>query len=176
MKLKKLFNLTTLFLLIVLFAFPLLAMAQEEPTPLPEWASFLPAILTSLVGFNFKATDIFRRMLASNNFGGTPPKDVQNVLVIVFSLLLGIGLVLVTPNAASFVPDILTTNFWAKVLFTGVSISTLGGFIHDLSKRVNGGNPVFKQTTEVNAPPAETSQKTASETLAVASQAVDGKG
>jgi hypothetical protein len=174
--------LATLFLLVVLFALPFVALAQDGETPpaLPEWVSFLPTALSALVGVNFKLTDIFRRLLAANEFGGarfTPPKNVQNVIVIVFSLLLGVGLVLVTPNAAALVPDWLTTWLPLKVLYAGISISVLGGFVYDISKKLNDGSSVYKSTTELSAPSSDTPPDTAKAVMQTASDvASSGKG
>lgn len=164
-------NILLIALLLLAFAFPVFAQEVTEEAPIPpEWMLFLPTVLSSLVGLNFKITDIFRRMLSSNNFGATPPKDVQNIIVIVFSLLLGIGLVLVTPNAANVIPDALTTWLPLKIAYAGISVSVLGGFVYDLSKRINGGNPVFETKTTLNVPPSDVAPDVAKATVQAAAQ------
>jgi hypothetical protein len=168
----------TFLLAFLLFLLPYTALAQEssEPTPLPDYVAFFPAALAMLVTFNFKVTDIFRRLLASKSVGGdalTPPKDIQGIIVIVFSILVGVLSVWATPNATEWIPDNFSANPILGVIVTGVLVSVLGGWAYDIMKRVNGGNSVFKTTTEINTPPSDTSQKTASETLSVAAQAVN---
>lgn len=141
----KLFNLATLILILALFAMPAFAQDDSVPSELPEWAIGLPSVLTGLVLFNFKTTDVFKRMLANEKFGGsrlTPSKDVQSVIVLLFSLGVGISSAFFTPDATSWLPDAFHQYPYLGYVITGVSVSTVGGIVHQTLARLFPSTPV----------------------------------
>lgn len=170
MKLFKLHTLFALFLLVVLFALPFAVAAQEgEASPeLPTWALGLPTILVGLVSFNLKTTEWFKRILSSENLGWTPPKNIQGVLVLMFSVLLGIGSAWVVPNATSWLGD--TQPLYAVIL-TGFTVSVVGGAVYEVLGRLAPSKAVYEQTTKINTPSSDTPPSTAKETMAAVSQA-----
>lgn len=169
---NKLFNLITLFLLLVLFAMPAIVQAQE-PSPsaeLPAWTLGLPSILLGLVAFNFKTTEAFKRMLASERFGYTPPKDVQGVLVLGFSVGLGIASAWVTPYATEpILSQYPAMPALAAVLLTGFGVSVLGGLVYELLGRLSN-NAVYTTSTTISSPAS--SSEAPKETMAAVAQAV----
>ncbi len=134
-KLHLLFAFTLILLILVL---PVLA---QENSPIPDEAVVLPAVLSALVAFNFKTTEVFKRMLASNQFGGVPHRDIQSVLVILFSVIIGIASAYVTPDATSWLPESFKTYPFFAIVLTGFSVSVVGGFVHELLKRLNADTP-----------------------------------
>ena len=166
---------TILLLFTLLFALlPMAVLAQEETPQLPSWALGLPSILTGLVLANLRLTDGFKRLLAGESLGYVPPKDIQGVLVLAFSIVVGIGSAWVVPHATDWLGEM---NPIYAIIITGFSVSAVGGAVYEVLGRLSPSKSVYRTTTEISTPPSDTSQKTASETLAVASQAVDsGKG
>lgn len=172
MKLFRFRNLLALVLLLDLFAVPMLAQAQE-PSPeaeLPVWALGLPSILLGLVAFNFKTTETFKRMLASERFGYTPPKDVQGVLVLVFSVAVGLASAWVTPFATEpILSQYPAMPQLSAVILTGFGVSVLGGVVYELLGRLNN-SAVYTTSTTISALPADS--QAPKETMQAISQAV----
>lgn len=165
---KQLFNFVTLVFLLALFALPI--MAQDTPSPeLPAWALGLPAVLSGLVFANYRLTEGFKRFLASENTGYTPPKDIQAILVMLFSVLVGIGSAWITPNSTDWLGDYASNPLFA-ILLTGFSVSTLGAGVHEIFKRLGGNSSVYKTTTEISAMPTDSAAP--KETMNAISQAV----
>lgn len=162
--------LATLLLLVVLLVFPFAIQAQESSTEaeLPAWALGLPTVLIGLVTFNFKTTEAFKRMLESARFGYVPPKDVQGVIVLLFSVILGIVSAIVFPNSTSWLGDM---NPMHAYVLTGFSVSVVGGMVYELIGRLNTGT-VYKTSTTINTPKDSTSDSTAKETMKAVAESV----
>lgn len=173
MKLFKLFNILTIILLLALFVLPFAVHAQESPTEaeLPAWALGLPTVLTGLVLLNFRFTEGFKRLLAKEGFIYTPSKEWQSILVMAFSIILGIGSAWVTPEATSWLGDYALSYPLFAVLLTGFSVSTLGGAVHEIFARLGGNGAIYKTTTEIKAPPESSSDKTAVASMDAVAQA-----
>lgn len=140
----KLFNIATLLLIIAMLALPVAAQDDSVPSELPEWAIGLPSVLVGLVLVNFKTTDFFKRMLASEQIGGarlTPPKDVQSVLVLLFSIGVGITSAIFTPDATTWLPEAFQQYPYLAYVITGVSVSTVGGIVHQTLARLFPASP-----------------------------------
>lgn len=167
---KSLFNILTLFLILALFALPTLAQGESEE--LPAWMAALPTVLAGLVFANFKATETFKRLLQSSHFGGVPPKDIQNILVLGFSILLGIASAWFTPTATDWLSPAVRAYPVAAIILTGLTVSAIGGGVYELLNRLSAGVPVYSTTTTINTPPTDTSNSTAKETMSAVSQAV----
>lgn len=130
---NKLHNLFAIVLLILLMALPV--MAQDESLP-DETAVLVPAVLTGLVALNLRLTEVFKRMLASPQIGYTPPASVRGVLVLVFSIALGIASAWLTPDATSWLPDSFQAYPVAAIVVTGFSVSCVGSIVYEVLKRV----------------------------------------
>jgi len=162
---------TKILLLLLILAFAAFgAMAQEAaPSPeLPAWALGLPTVLLGLVTFNFKTTEAFKRMLESARFGYVPPKDVQGVLVLFFSVILGIVSAVVFPNSTAWLGDM---NPLHAYVLTGFSVSVVGGMVYEVLGRLNT-SAVYSTSTTISTPKDSISPENAEATMKAVSQAV----
>jgi apolipoprotein N-acyltransferase len=137
-KMNNLHNLLALCLLLLFMALPV--MAQDEPLP-DETAVLLPAVLSALVAMNLRLTEMFKRMLASPQIGYTPSESVRGVLVLGFSIVLGIVSAWLTPDATSWLPASFQAYPIAAIVVTGFSVSCVGSIVYEVLKRVEKPSP-----------------------------------
>ena len=132
----KLFNLFTLILILAILALPVAAQGDTASTELPEWAVGLPAVLSTLTAINFAATDMFKRWLANPALPFSPAPQTRSMLVVAFSLTVGVLSVLATPEAISFLPDSYFIHPAMRYFAAGVSVSVLGGVFYEVKTRL----------------------------------------
>jgi hypothetical protein len=173
--------LATIVLLVVLFALPFVAMAQDSELPpeLPEWTLGLPSVLIGLMAFNFKSTEWFKRTLSSTSDSKRVPfelsKDVQGTFVLLFSVGLGLGSAWVVPHANDFVvsqyPDM---PLWGAVLCTGFLISVVGGIVYEVLGRLGSNKAIYETKTTISTPQETVSDKAAVASMSAVAEAAKG--
>jgi len=144
-------------LILVLFALPFAAMAQEgEIAPADEVALFaIPPILLGLMTLNNRSTEALKLYLASAKLPFTPPADVRSLLVLLFSIVFGMASAAVTPTALDWLGA--SFNPIAAVVVTGFVVSLgAAAFQMVMSLLAGLGNKsVYSTTTTISAPPAD---------------------
>ena len=172
---------TILLLVILLFVLLPMAVFAQEETP-PEAVALLPipAVLLGLMALNNRITETVKLYLSAEKLPFTPTEPVRRFIVLLVSMGVGIVSAAFTPDALSWLGAEFGAYPIPAILITGVAVSLGAGAIQmilSVLQSFRRDSTVYETTTKVSTPNVETSQKTASETLAVASQAVDsGKG
>lgn len=129
----KLFNILTLLLILAIFTLPALAQDGES---LPPETLVLPTVLSGLIAVNFKLTEAFKRGLESSKFGTLEQKQARGVLVIAFSVFVGIASAYITPESTSWLGERFASHHHFSHVLTGFSVSVVGSMVYEVLKRL----------------------------------------
>lgn len=168
-------------LLIVLFALPFVALAQDESSP-PEDLALLtiPPVLLTLIAINNRGTELVKGWLKAPQLPFTPSPTLSSFIVGASSIVIGIVSATFVPDALSFLPEQFSKYPIAGVVAVGMMASFGGAtaqVLLDLITSLKPKEALYSTTTTVNVPPANTSDSVAKATVGLASQvAGDAKG
>jgi hypothetical protein len=101
----------------------------ESPSEAPPWAAIaIPPALLALMAGNNRFTEMVKIFLNRKRFTAWS-KETKSTIVLVFSILLGIGAAYLTPNSGEWLGAEFVAYPYASAILTGVGISTGGAII-----------------------------------------------